>query len=215
MTGSRTHPRVEYRLLPAGKTAGRRQDRKLGKQRRSCDAEIRERVEYNRKSGEMPDCGDRYRRPSRRRRNIPGAAASAGAVRRGTPGRLGEAVKEPVGPARKGPTCFPRSRVRRHRSRVAIMSGVRLAGDALLSGRRPDGGQTPRRYSASRRRSGARGGKTRARQAARRGRDPRDRGQRPHRPGYGGEREEPGDQAAARGRGARPVNRERARGTVA
>lgn len=69
MTGSHTHPRVEYRLLPARNMAGRWLGRMLGMQRQLRDAEIRERVECNRKSGETPACGDRYRHPPRRGRD--------------------------------------------------------------------------------------------------------------------------------------------------
>ena len=58
-------------------------------------------------------------------------AASTGAVRPGTSGKLGEAVKDPFGPTRNGPAAIPRARGRRYRPRVSITCGVRLAGDAL------------------------------------------------------------------------------------
>ncbi len=119
MTGSHTHSRVNHRLLPGRMTAGRWQERMFDARCRLRDAALLERVARNRGTAA---CRDRCKRLPGRRRNIHGAAA----VRPGTPGRRGEAVKELLGPA-----GFPRSRVRRHRCRLSIASGVRLAGDAL------------------------------------------------------------------------------------
>ena len=84
MTGSHTHPRVNCRLLPAGKTAGRLQDRPLEARRRLREAEIRERAECNRKSGETPAIANNGRTnpvtavngPARGTRWLPGEGVS-------------------------------------------------------------------------------------------------------------------------------------------
>ncbi len=131
MTGSHTHPRVNCRLLPARKTAGRLQDR---------------RSKHGTGSGRTPSwngtgatSGPVGPEPAiTGGRARPGAAVTLPvwlraqvAVRPGTPGRLGEAVKDPFAPTGNGPAAIPRFRGRRHRYEISITSGVRLAGDAL------------------------------------------------------------------------------------
>ena len=107
LTGSHTHPLVGCRLLPAGENRpGGGRTARAKARRPLCDAALRQRGECNRGTGLCPQpvpergspgCRRGHSRHGRERRCVSDAGKS---------GRLGEAVKEPFGPARKGPAGF-------------------------------------------------------------------------------------------------------------